>query len=723
MMDSFSDLAEGLRFFDALEQISPTFDCVDACPGYKDWEYDVWVSSPQSIDERRRKFVRWMGLNEKGIEGGDSVDIGDNSGDGGVCRGNIGRMMQNSGAVLRTSGVEDEFSSSRSSLSSWSTDDLDLFSGVDLNEGSICCGISDGASEYCVDQRGGNKRLGKIRDTSSQVPIFGESKNDSQSPKSVQQLVQRELEGNGNASRTMNRPKDRWFSKLRSLACMMSMNTRNGTVELNNLRQGRVAGAQRVGVRHHRRRLKELSALFVGQDFQAHKGSILAMKFSPDGRYLASAGEDMLVRVWQVVEDERSNTFGIADVDPSCVYFSVNHLSELGPLTAQNESVNKSKNLKKTQDSACVIFPPKVFRILEKPLHVFQGHKGEILDLSWSKNDCLLSSSVDKTVRLWRVGFDQCLKVFSHSDYVTCIQFNPVNDDYFISGSIDGKVRIWEISGCHVVNWTETKDIITAVSYHPDGQRGVIGSITGTCRYFNISDNQIQLEAQICLGGKKKSSCRRITGFQFLPQDPSKLLVTCADSQVRVLNGMDVIIKYKGLRNTGNQSSASFTSDSKHIVSVSEDSNVYMWNYTCPGAHTLSQSNSFRSFESFPSDASVVIPWSGLIKTRNSESQSKTRTHDTPIDSLPFSPSTYFSSGQEFFLESNPKGSATWPEEKLPTTISRAASSPMCKSQFKLLKTSCQSSSTSHAWGLVLVTASWDGKIKSFLNYGLPIPP
>lgn len=29
----------------------------------------------------------------------------------------------------------------------------------------------------------------------------------------------------------------------------------------------------------------------------------------------------------------------------------------------------------------------------------------------------LLSSSVDNTVRLWQVGSEQCLKVFSHNDY------------------------------------------------------------------------------------------------------------------------------------------------------------------------------------------------------------------------------------------------------------------------------------------------------------------
>jgi WD40 repeat protein len=53
---------------------------------------------------------------------------------------------------------------------------------------------------------------------------------------------------------------------------------------------------------------------------------------------------------------------------------------------------------------------------------------------------------------------------------VTCIQFNPVDNNYFISGSIDGKVRIWAIPDCHVVDWTDVKEIVTAVCYRPDGQ-------------------------------------------------------------------------------------------------------------------------------------------------------------------------------------------------------------------------------------------------------------
>lgn len=53
---------------------------------------------------------------------------------------------------------------------------------------------------------------------------------------------------------------------------------------------------------------------------------------------------------------------------------------------------------------------------------------------------------------------------------VTCIHFNPVDDDYFISGSLDAKVRIWNIPECHVVHWIDTHEMVTAISYTPDGQ-------------------------------------------------------------------------------------------------------------------------------------------------------------------------------------------------------------------------------------------------------------
>lgn len=245
--------------------------------------------------------------------------------------------------------------------------------------------------------------------------------------------------------------------------------------------------------------------------------------------------------------------------------------------------------------------------------------------------------------------------------------------------------------------------------------------MTGTCRFYNVSDNHLQLESQMCLHGKKKSLCKRITGFQFSPQDPSTVMVTCADSQVRILHGTNVIGKYKGLRNAGNQMSASFTSDGKHIVSACDDSNVYVWNCSNEGEPALSQSKSIRAFEHFLTNASVAIPWCGM-KYGNPENGWQFHALDeSSPNTLPFPSPASFSLSQEFFSESFPKGSATWPEEKLPTSSLVSVPSKIHKSEHKFLK-ACQSTSSSHAWGLVIVTAGWDGRIRSFHNYGLPAP-
>lgn len=707
-MVSLSDTDEEFRFFDAEDSIGIVSDSGPGSPGgsgscygvdywvSNSFKYDVWVRSPASVQERRSEFLRLMGLNLCDREAGDDSVYGDD-----VFKGQSNRVLETSGAVLRTPNFEDEFSSSRSSVSIWSDDASDLSRGLGSRENFVCRANNLDGSTDC------NEPKEKHDATDGTPPL-------------VQKLVERQIEVAGTMARTIDRVRSRWLSRLLSMTCIADRQGRADNVGPNGPDPVQGSRVQRVRVRQSRKRLKELSALFIGQKIQAHDGSILAMKFSLDGQYLASAGEDGIVRVWQVVEDSRSNEVDIPDIDPSCMYFTVNHLSELAPLMAEKEKVSILKSLTKTADSACVIFPPKVFRILEKPLHEFCGHNGEVLDLSWSKNNCLLSSSVDDTVRLWRVGSDHCLKVFPHSNYVTSVQFNPVDDNYFISGSIDGKVRIWSVNSSQVVDWTDVREIVTAVTYCPDGQGGIIGSMTGDCRFFSVSDNHFQLEAQICLNSKKKSPGKRIIGFQFYPQDPSKVMVTCADSHVRILHGTNVIGKYKGPRNTGNQISANFTSDGKHIVSACEDSNVYVWDCIGHKEPYPAQSKTIRSFECFSADASVALPWSGL-KSGNSENGLQLRALDESLH-LPYSSPTYFSLGQEFFLESIPKGSATWPEEKLPSSSPRAAPSRLGKSQYKFLKSSCQSSSSCHAWGLVIVTGGWDGRIRSFHNYGLPVP-
>lgn len=60
--------------------------------------------------------------------------------------------------------------------------------------------------------------------------------------------------------------------------------------------------------------------------------------------------------------------------------------------------------------------------------------------------------------------------IYLPSFAVTCVSFNPLDENHFISGSIDGKVRIWEVLACQVVDYIDIREIVSAVCYRPDGK-------------------------------------------------------------------------------------------------------------------------------------------------------------------------------------------------------------------------------------------------------------
>lgn len=675
-------------FFDSREELT-------ASPAPSPGPALPWSGSLDSVCQRRERFMRSMGLEccPAPLQADAVATVGD-----------VDKEEEAVPEFGRSWSQSDE---NDCSMSSWSTEETRS--------------LEDGVSDD-------NSVSGSSRDDASSKVSRSFS-----SLSFIQRLMSRSGKLSG-VPKAVERRRNGWLRRLGLRSGILDHGGDEASTSSSESEQNRGGRYERVKVRCYRKRSKELSAVYQGQVIKGHDGAILAMKFSPDGQFLATGGEDGVVRVWGVAQSEDCK---IPMDDPSCVYLKAHRQSGLGPVDADNEKKCKVKGVKQSADSACVVIPTVVFQISKQPLHEFRGHSGDVLNLSWSNNKHLLSASTDKTVRLWEIGSANCITVFPHSNFVTCVQFNPTNENQFISGSIDGKIRVWDIPRCSVIDWVDIRDIITAVCYRPDGKGAVVGTITGNCRFYDASDNLLRFETQVAVSGKKKSSLKRITAFEFSPSNPSKLMVTSADSKIKILEGTTVTQNYSGLRTGSCQSLATFTPDGQHIVCASEDSNIYVWNHENQDEASLKHAKTIWSSERFYSNnAAIAIPWNGP-KPRNPVSLasqilspqgdnlwcmskavkcSSSQSEDSAINSFVsrFAPGI-FNLNQEFSSESTCRSSATWPEEILPSRSIRAI---LDESQYKFLRNCFQS--TPNSWGQVIVTAGWDGKIRSFQNYGLP---
>ncbi|CAH8371149.1 unnamed protein product [Eruca vesicaria subsp. sativa] len=505
---------------------------------------------------------------------------------------------------------------------------------------------------------------------------------------------------------------------------------------------------QWVKVRHSGKSHKDLSALHLCQEIQAHQGAIWTMKFSLDTHLLASGGEDCAIHVWEVQECEimSMNEGSLTPIHPSMAASSSAEGGDDSEVHNEKKKKGKSSSSGKkgSQIPDYVHAPETVFSLSDKPICSFTGHLDDVLDLSWSRSNLLLSSSKDKTVRLWDIETQSCLKLFAHNDYVTCVHFNPLDEDYFISGSLDAKIRIWNISNRQVVEWNDLNEMVTAVCYTPDGQAAFVGSHKGNCRLYSAEDCKLEQTNHIDLQNKKKAQAKKITAFQFSPINPSEVLVTSADSRIRILDGTELIQKFRGFKNTCSQMTASYTLDAKHIICASEDSQVYVWKHEEPrlgitGRKTIAMCT---SYEAFPcKDVSVAIPWHGVVKgepppthSHSKKNAKKTSTQENANgakkSSLPPLPKKNNDNAADGATEQHQEDEATTQNEAENNNTGetlKPGDSPSTSLSSRISSWSWFDGSGSHgshnqptAWGMVIVTSTIGGQIRAYQNFGLP---
>lgn len=322
----------------------------------------------------------------------------------------------------------------------------------------------------------------------------------------------------------------------------------------------------------HHKGTKEFNQLKMLQDMSGvHTGAVWTMKFSPCGKLLATGGQDNMLRIWVLKAayphfDDMRTKYADVRVSPAPSLESLNSIvseNSVGDFLTQAQTMSDED---------------KDAPFMSRPLCVYKGHASDVLDVSWSKNYFILSSSMDKTVRLWHISRRECLCIFQHIDFVTAIVFHPKDDRYFLSGSLDGKLRLWNIPEKKVTMWNEVSSLITTANFCHNGKFAVAGTYDGKCIFYTTEQLKYYTQIHVRSTRGKNAKGSKITGVEPLPGE-DKILVTSNDSRIRLYDLRDLTLtcKYKGCTNNSSQIKASFSPKSKYLICGSEDHFIYIW--------------------------------------------------------------------------------------------------------------------------------------------------
>lgn len=461
-----------------------------------------------------------------------------------------------------------------------------------------------------------------------------------------------------------------------------------------NPRHPQPPGYIKVRSKHKERR--DFDRLFLAQELQCRKQrktsrsdsnklrrknsgtsdaeTVWAMEFSKDGMFLAAAGADTVVRVWKVLsspEDRRSHEKQ-ETADAATGNAGVEHL---------NAPVFQSR-----------------------PVREYEGHEATVLDLSWSKNSFLLSSSMDKTVRLWHVSRSECLCTFQHNDFVPSIAFHPKDDRFFLAGSLDSKLRLWSIPEKNVVYTASMPDMITAVAFMPDGKYAVAGTLGGLCMWYETEGLKYKTQLQVRSERGQGARGRKITAIQ-TAQGPGgdKLLITTNDSRIRLFNlrdkGCEMI--FKGVDNNSSQIRASLSSDGRYVVCGSEDRRAYVWSV----APTEDGKHDRRPLESFEAhDTTTTVACMAPGKTKQLLGRSEDPVYDL-CNPPPVTPMGRAERGQSQSSSKPPTDSET---------VANAATDTEARPDRPNQSPTQGPGRSAHRDGNIIVTADFTGNIKVF---------
>jgi serine/threonine protein kinase len=244
-------------------------------------------------------------------------------------------------------------------------------------------------------------------------------------------------------------------------------------------------------------------------EIAAHRGAIIGVAYTDDGRWIVSSGADATLKVWDAtyhtlirtieLDDGRATAFALegtraltGHANGTVVLWDLERAEKIATVRRNEASVwavvftgDGNRFAVASHDWKVALWHAQQ---ASAPLHVLDGHDNAVQALAYAPQQLLLASgSADNTVRLWNLQTLSLTRRYrGPRDFVTSVAFSR-NGRMLAGGALDGRIQVWSaLSSRRLRSLNGHKGRVADIDFAPVGQILASAGEDGTVRLWDL---------------------------------------------------------------------------------------------------------------------------------------------------------------------------------------------------------------------------------------------